>query len=380
VEIVGTNVGGSSVAAIATIGVPSVSTVAGRHLFYNQSGTASRYDGNNLAINASDDAAIATDKTAYTWEAVGAANFTNISSYTKGINGIMVDIAGPHGTITSDDFIFRVGNNNAPGTWGTANNPTSISVRAGAGVGGSDRVTIIWNGAAAPIKQWLQVIVLANGDTGLAQKPGYPVGHGDHFFYGNAVGNVGSGDTVANALVTAADESAIRANPALIGANIPITNIYDVGRNASVSALDESAARLNGTNISTTLRYLNLTTAPAAPEAEEFAGDEDIGLAGDEDIGLAGDEDIAFAGDSGVASALTSTAMTSGETNVPRWILNRVDSVDFNSGAPARLFQYLHDANTPRSRALLQTFDAVAGSLGLDDTLLDELLADLGLE
>jgi hypothetical protein len=117
---------------------------------------------------------------------------------------------------------------------------------------------------------------------------------------------------------------------------------------------------LNGTNISTTLRYLNLTTAPAAPEAE----------------GLAGDENIALAGDSGVASALTATVGTS-EIKVPGWIANRLDSIDLNSGAPARLFQYLHDTNSPRSRALLQKFDVVADSLGLDDELLDELLADL---
>jgi hypothetical protein len=37
----------------------------------------------------------------------------------------------------------------------------------------------------------------------------------------------------------------------------------------------------------------------------------------------------------------------------------------------------LHDANTPRSRALLQKFDAVADALGLDDTLLELLIADL---
>ena len=203
-----------TIVANATLSPPE-STVVGRHLFYNQSGTSTRYDGNNLAINASDDAAIATDKTAYLWENPGAATFANISSYTKGINGIMVDISGSHPSISADDFIFRVGNNNSPGLWGTANAPTSVSVRAGAGVGGSDRVEIIWNGAAAPIKQWLNVIVLANADTGLAQKVGYPVGHGDQFFFGNAVGNMGTGDTVANALVTAADEAAIRANNCL---------------------------------------------------------------------------------------------------------------------------------------------------------------------
>jgi hypothetical protein len=141
------------------------STIAGRHLFYNQSGTASRYDGNNLAINASDDAAIATDKTAYFWEDAGAATFANVSSYTKGINGIMVDISGSHPNITANDFIFRVGNNNSPGTWASANAPSSVSVRAGAGVSGSDRVEIIWAPGTAPTKQWLEVITLDNSNT-----------------------------------------------------------------------------------------------------------------------------------------------------------------------------------------------------------------------
>ena len=339
--------------------------IVGRHLFYNQSGTSTRYDHNDLAINSFDDAAIATDKTAYLWEDAGAATFANVSSYTKGINGIMVDILGSHPSITADDFIFRVGNNNSPGLWSTANAPTSISVRAGAGVGGSDRVTIIWNGAAAPFKEWLEVIVLANADTGLAQKTGHPAGHGDAFFFGNAVGNVGTGDTVANSLVTAADENAIRANNALISANIPITNIYDVGRNASVSAVDESAARLNGTNPTTTLKYLNLTSAPAAPEADSGGGVNPL---------VASES-----GDSGVASALAAPAVTSLGGGVPRWLTNRIEEINLNSGSPAKLFQNLHDTNSPRSRALLQKFDAVADALGLDDELLDLLVGDLGL-
>ena len=62
---------------------------------------------------------------------------------------------------------------------------------------------------------------------------------------------------------------------------------------------------------------------------------------------------------------------------MPKWLTNRVENLDLNSGSPARLFQYLHDVNSPRSRALLQKFDAVADALDLDDELLDELLADL---
>ena len=226
-----------------------------------------RYDGNNLAINALDDNAIATDKTAYLWEDAGAATFANVSSYTKGINGIMVDISGSHPNITADDFIFRVGNNNSPHLWSTANAPTSVSVRAGAGVGGSDRVTIIWN-TGAPIKQWLEVIVLANADTGLAQKAGHPAGHGDAFFFGNAVGNSGLGDTAINATVNATDENGARLNPANLFANIPITNIYDYDRNAQVNANDQNAARLNATNLATVVKI---------PELDQLAGGTGIG-------------------------------------------------------------------------------------------------------
>ena len=66
----------------------------------------------------SDDNAIATDKTAYL-PGSGAATFANVSSYTAGINGIMVDISGTHGTLTANDFIFKVGNNNSPNAWTT---------------------------------------------------------------------------------------------------------------------------------------------------------------------------------------------------------------------------------------------------------------------
>ncbi len=352
---------------------PLSSTVVGRQLFYNGSGTSTRYDHNDLAINSFDDAAIATDKTAYLWEDAGAATFANVSSYTKGINGIMVDIAGSHPNITAADFIFRVGNNNSPGLWTTANAPTSVSVRAGAGVSGSDRVEIIWNGAAAPFGKWLEVITLANANTGLAQKAGYPAGQGDAFFFGNAPGNTGTGDTGSNSLVNSLDEAAIRANNALVSANIPITNVYDVGRNASVNVIDESAARLNGTNPSTTLKYLNLTTSPAAPEADGVTVDE-VG-AGDVSPLVATSD----SGDSGVASALTAPGnLAPSVPGVPSWIATRLASADVNSSPSARLFQHLHDVNTPGTRALLQKFDAVADALGLDDELLDSLLADLG--
>jgi len=136
-----------------------------------------------------------------------------------------------------------------------------------------------------------------------------------------------------------------------------------VGRNASVSTTDDSAARLNRTDPVSTLKYLNLTSALAAPEADgvevEDGGDEVGAL-------LATDS-----GDSGMVSVLAASRTTGLTDGVPRCLSNRIDRIDLDSGAPARLFQHLHDAKTLRSRALLQKFDVVADALGLDDELVD---------
>jgi hypothetical protein len=81
-----------------------------------------------------------------------------------------------------------------------------------------------------------------------------------------------------------------------------------------------------------------------------------------------------------VASALSVAAPSSSTGSAPKWLVNRLEHVDLNSGAAAKLFQHLADANTPRSRALLQKIDSAADALGLDDAFLDSLLGDLGLE
>ena len=79
-------------AALPTVGAAQVSPIAGRWLFYNNS----RYDAHtgyisgDPAINTYDDNAIATDKQALL--PGGTANLTNYTSFSRGINGIMVDI------------------------------------------------------------------------------------------------------------------------------------------------------------------------------------------------------------------------------------------------------------------------------------------------
>src|SRR3954463_12379058 len=93
----------------------------------------------------------------------GTAKFANYTSYSKGLNGIMVDLkgGGQHTSITLanilNDFQFKVGgggagSNTNVGSWVNAPNPTAVIVRTGltgaaqgAGtVSGSDRVELIW--------------------------------------------------------------------------------------------------------------------------------------------------------------------------------------------------------------------------------------------
>jgi glucose/arabinose dehydrogenase len=324
----------------------SSTQVYARQLFYNQS----KYDGNSAAINAADDAAIATDKTALL-PGAGAATPANVSSYSKGINGIMIDIAGNHGAITAADFTFRVGNNNSPSGWTTAAAPSAVSVRIGAGVSGSDRVEIIWADNVIQ-KRWLEVITKANANTGLAQNPGLPAGQADVFYFGNAIGDTGLGNTVTNASVNAFDEVAARNNGQILINNIPLTNIYDFNRDGSVNAADEIIARNNATNPSNVVKYLNIGSPPAAPQADD-------------------------AGDGGVASALTATEV--GEPAEPRrattWFSQRIDGA-LDGRSLAWIYERLAQSATgPRGRLSLSARVEVSLDAEADEEWIDALTA-----
>ncbi|MGD0283960.1 MAG: PKD domain-containing protein, partial [Dissulfurispiraceae bacterium] len=196
------------------------STVEGRNVFYNNS----RFD------RTTDDAAIATDKSALL--PGSPATFANYTSYSRGINGIMVDIKGlPATALTKTDFVFKVGNDDDPEGWSLVPvDPISITVRPNAGVNGSDRVTIIWADNVIE-NEWLQVTVKANDNTGLAAP--------DVFYFGNLKGE--SGD---NATVNISDEEAARTHRT--GFTLaPLTNLYDYNRDGQVNASDDLIARYN---------------------------------------------------------------------------------------------------------------------------------------
>ena len=80
-------------------------------MFYNNS----KFDDNDPAGGAADDGAIATDKVALL--PGSAATLANYTSYSRGINGLTVDVAHLRTAPTAADFSFRIGNDDNPALW-----------------------------------------------------------------------------------------------------------------------------------------------------------------------------------------------------------------------------------------------------------------------
>jgi len=231
--------------------VPAAS-VAGRWVFYNNSA----FDGDNPAANADDDIALATDKQALMPGDV--ATFANYTSYSLGINGVMIDLAGLAGDVVpnADDFTFYVGNNEDPAGWIEAPAPANVTLRRGAGVDGSDRVSIVFDDYAIK-KEWLQVTLLAAG-------VGLPAD--DVFYFGNAVAE--GGNSGGNAQVTTTDLLLARNNPRNFLDPAAIDFGYDYNRDERVNSTDVLLARNNQTNFLTALALIDLSGLDGAAAAE----------------------------------------------------------------------------------------------------------------
>jgi hypothetical protein len=220
--------------------------VVGRYVFYNHSA----FDGRRARPDARDDAAIAPDKAPLLPGApASAANFT---SYARGINGVMVDVAGlPAGApLSPPDFTFRAGNDGAPGSWRPAPAPRRMTTRPSPAAPGATRVTLTWRDRAVR-NAWLEVTVNATAATGLPAP--------DFFLFGNLAGDaVGGAGGAGGAEVSADDVDAARSNPPRPAA---IDDPLDFDRNGRVNRADARLARRNlGARLHT-----GLTLGPAAP-------------------------------------------------------------------------------------------------------------------
>jgi hypothetical protein len=232
----------------------SATTIEGRHVFYNDS----FFD--DAAFGNDDDTAIDPTKTALL--PGQTATKANYISYTQGINGIMVDIANPEGTIDAADFEFHTLDNTGTATPAVATPPDSITVRSGEGVGGSDRVVMTWDTSGGAIfdTTWLRVTVL----------PSVGLDAADVFYFGSAPGE-GSGGEFAS--VGPEDEIGSRNNPHGFLTPAAVDDAWDYNKDRFVDPVDQIFARNNQTNF---LTRLQLFAAPAAAplSAELSAGDE----------------------------------------------------------------------------------------------------------
>jgi len=218
--------------------------VTGRYVFYNHSAA----DGARAAADAADDAAIAPDKTPLL--PGRRADFRNYTSYSRGLNGVMVDIANlPPLELSAADFAFA-----------GAAAPSTIGVRRGAGVNGSDRVTLVWPDGAI-VNRWLTVTVLPTPATGLSAP--------DVFSFGNFVGD--TGDAAAGATRAVVNAADLLRTHARAFAAAPLTNPFDHNRDGRVNAVDLAIARANQSHVLPLAPASAPASAPAAPRLDADA-------------------------------------------------------------------------------------------------------------
>ena len=351
----------SSTPVTATVNVSVASgQVLGNRLFYNNS----KYDNNSTNIAASDDLAIASDKIGYTTGTL--SNFSAVSGFNKGITGVMVDLASGIGThsninLTSGDITFKISpvtfvttTFNQLSTWTAAPGAANISVRLGAGVGGSDRLEITWANLKIT-NTWLEVNVKSDASTGHTNTG---LSADDVFYFASVIGNSGTGDTTALSRDDANDFTATGNN--IIGVTTPVWNVMDYTKDFKVDANDGTV----NTNNVFTLRYIANPTGPFAPDAGPSAAPA-----------ASGSSNAAVA--SGLAAA--SSGFGSSSSTLGSWLSNR-PQIEVSSGAIARFFERLGDKDAPRAREILAVADRVAGALGFEDDLLDRLLKDLDVK
>jgi hypothetical protein len=200
--------------------------VSSRHVFYNNS----VFDGRDAGVNSADDGAIATDKSFL--PAVQAPAAANVTSYTKGINGIMVDVAELLTPPTLADFSFKAPSPFDPSVFVDVPAPTGFAVRDLPGGDHLRRVTFIWPDNLLR-NTWLQVGVLATPATRRLAP--------DFAYIANLVGKT---DQPAATRVTARDLVATRGQ-LFSSRPVSVNNPYDFNRDGRVNALDLLAVRTN---------------------------------------------------------------------------------------------------------------------------------------
>ncbi len=245
-EVKAIDLAGTSPASNEVNITPPVPAVIAHSIFYN----ASLFDGHNGSSNVTDDSAIDTSKQALL--PGQTATFQNVTGYSSGINGVILDVTNLDNLPRFEDFTFEVWDGSNPNGWVEAPMPTIINDYPGRGPNGSTQLTIIWDDNAIQ-NEWLRVDVLADDHTGLPAD--------DVSYFGNLVGATGASDTATEAVVGPADLNSIVADPHGPFNQAPVTSVNDINHDGLVNANDAVYARNNIGNV------LPFITAPMSGAA-----------------------------------------------------------------------------------------------------------------
>jgi len=221
------------------------------------------YKGSSFAgtsVNAALDTSKVIAKSGATAQAL---TFANLINTTRGINGLVLDVAGlAASSLTASDFVLRMSPTgafneaaNPPSSWAAAPAPNLIVVSAGTGATPA-RVRLEWNDTSI-MNRWLQIKVLANANTGLLAPQVYYIGH----LQGETNGAIEGGAF----RVRGTDASPIVAaiNPAV---DVPVTNLFDLNKDGRVRGSDSAPG------VAAVGLLLTRITIPVSGSADEGEG------------------------------------------------------------------------------------------------------------
>jgi beta-glucanase (GH16 family) len=270
----------------------ATSAIAGEYIFYSDS-TWDGYDPGS----ADDLNAIAPDKSALL--PGGTATYSNLTDYSNGINGIMIDALDlPSGsTLSASDFKFAIGDANNTTTWTTLATSPTITLLSGSN--GITHVDLTWPNQTI-LNTWLQVTMLADSNTGLSSNA--------IFYFGNLVGETFNSGSPAQ--VTAEDLIDIQTN--IVG-SASITNPYDLNRDGAVDAQDLILAEKNS------FSAINLIaptgTGPATQVAAQSSATADVVAA--VPVMTAATDDVVNTPDSSGGNSITDSPLNTDDLKSP---------------------------------------------------------------
>ncbi len=357
-----------SVNVPVTLNIAQVNEVSGSIVYYKGSAFA------GFGVPSASDPTIAIAKSGTSPVALG---FSNMTSTSLGINGVVLDISRmPSTALTAADFVFRMSPTglfdtatNPPSSWTAAPNPSGIFVTAATSTAPA-KVRVEWNNGQIA-NRWLQIQVLNTAQTGL------PVTQ--VFYLGNLVGELNGVEEVPNALFVN-NSDLTRLNP--IGGVATVGERRDVDKNRFILNSDGLIVR-NSVNAGRSLRLITIPVAGSADEGRVngSGGGGGTGLFGAPLVGGGGGngggiggrtEDQSGGNASGggsTASSLTGTGNSPKSSGGNQPVLQKSSGSAAGNTATTAAVTSINKAVTAKSTAKIDAVFAKIGELGVEGLL-----------